>query len=152
LPGFFIDSSALVKRYHPEIGTPRVDRIVDSTSNIIVISRLTPVELISALAIKVRTKSILQQEADLALRRFRSDIAIGKLEVFSIARSEFSNAETLVERYAFTLRLRALDALHLAVALALRNKQLVDHFVAADETLCQVAEMEGFSVLNPAKP
>jgi predicted nucleic acid-binding protein len=58
----------------------------------------------------------------------------------------------LIEKYAFDRRLRALDALQLAVALELRNQGLIDHFVAADETLCQVAELEGFSVLNPAKP
>ena len=146
MPGYFIDSGALVKRYHPEVGTIRVDQIVDSASNTIVISRLTPVELISALAIKVRTKAIVQQEVELCLRRFRSDIAMGRPEVFSIAQSEFATAEFLVERYAVSLRLRALHALQLAVALALRKKQLVDHFVAADKTLCEVAERVGFSV------
>jgi hypothetical protein len=58
-------------------------------------------------------------------------------------------AESLVERYAFELRLRALDALQLAVALELRNQELVDHFVAADRTLCEVAGLEGFWVINP---
>ena len=58
-------------------------------------------------------------------------------------------AEFLVERYAFTLRLRALDALQLAVALELRNRGLIDLFVAADRILCQVAGLEGFSVINP---
>jgi predicted nucleic acid-binding protein len=125
---------------------------VDSANNTIVISRLTPVELISAFAIKVRTKSIAQQEPYLSLRRFRSDIAIGTLKVFSITHSEFASAEILVERYAFNSRLRALDALQLAVALALRKSQFVDHFVAADEALCHVAELEGLQVLNPAKP
>jgi len=46
-------------------------------------------------------------------------------------------------------RLRALDALQLAVALALRNQKLVDHFVAADAIPCEVAGLEGFSVINP---
>jgi hypothetical protein len=55
----------------------------------------------------------------------------------------------LVERYAFASRLRALDALQLAVALELRNQKLVDHFVAADTILCVVAGHEGFSVINP---
>jgi hypothetical protein len=57
--------------------------------------------------------------------------------------------ELLVERYAFDLRLRALDSLQLAVALELRNQKLVDHFVAADTILCKVAGLEGFSVINP---
>ena len=58
-------------------------------------------------------------------------------------------AEILVERYAFDSRLRALDALQLAVALELRNQKLGDHFVAADAILCEVARLEGFAVINP---
>jgi len=149
LPGHFFDSSALVKLYHAEIGTPVVDQIVNAAGNAIRISRLTPAELTSAFAIKVRTQSINREDADLLLRQFRKDLATGKLEIFSVAESEFAMAESLVERYAFELRLRALDALQLAVALELRNQGLVDHFVAADRTLCEVAGLEGFSVINP---
>ena len=42
---------------------------------------------------------------------------------FSIREAEFTGAELLVERYAFASRLRALDALQLAVALELRNQK-----------------------------
>jgi predicted nucleic acid-binding protein len=149
LPGHFFDSSALVKLYHPEVGTPVVDRIVYSSNSPIKISRLTPVELTSAFAIKVRTKAIDSEDADLFLLQFRTDVATGKLEVFSIGESEFAVAESLIERYAFKFRLRALDALQLAIALELRKQKLVDHFVAADRILCEVAELEGFLVINP---
>jgi hypothetical protein len=50
------------------------------------------------------------------------------LEIFSVAESEFAMAELLVEPYAFDYRLRALDALQLAVALELRNQVLVESF------------------------
>jgi len=149
LPGYFFDSSALVKLYHSELGTPAVDQILSAAGNRIRISRLTPAELTSAFAIKVRTQSISRQDADAFLGRFRRDVANGKLEVFSMAESEFAMADALVERYAFDFRLRALDALQLAVALELRNQQLVDHFVAADKILCEVATLEAFSVINP---
>ena len=149
MAGHFFDSSALVKLYHPEAGTPAVDQIVNSAGNLVRISRLTVVELTSAFAIKVRTQSINREDADLFLRQFRGDVATGKLEIFSVAESEFAMAELLVGRYAFDLRLRALDALQLAVALELRNQELVDHFVAADTALCEVARLEGFSVINP---
>jgi len=43
----------------------------------------------------------------------------------------------------------ALDALQLAVALELRHQKLVDDFVAADTILCEIAALEGFSVINP---
>jgi hypothetical protein len=64
-------------------------------------------------------------------------------------------AEHLLEKYAFDLRLRALDALdaiQIAVALGLRGQGLVDHFVAADKVFCEVAALEGFAVLNPEHP
>lgn len=147
--GHFFDSSALVKLYHTEDGTPAVDQIVGGSANVVRVSRLTMAELISAFAIKVRTRSINKEDADLFLRQFRQDVATGRLEVFSIGESEFTIAELLVERYAFGSRLRTLDALQLAVAIELRNQELVDHFVAADAILCEVARREGFSVINP---
>jgi uncharacterized protein len=149
LAGYFFDSSALVKLYHPEAGTPAVDQIVNDAGNVVRVSRLTVAELTSAFAIKVRTQSISQDDAGVFLRQFRRDIATRKLEVFSIGESAFTATELLVERYAFTSRLRALDALQLAVALELRNQKLVDQFVAADAILCEVARLEGFSVINP---
>ena len=138
-----------MKLYHPEAGTPFVDQIVNTADNVVRVARLTIAELTSAFAIKVRTQSIGRDDADVFLRQFRGDIASGKLEVFSIGEAEFAGAELLVDRYAFASRLRALDALQLAVALELRNQKLVDHFVAADTILCEVAGLEGFSVINP---
>lgn len=151
MAGYFFDSSALVKLYHPEAGTPAIDQIVNAAGNLVRISRLTVAELTSAFAIKVRAQSINREDADVFLEQFRKDIATGKLEIFSIGEPEFAMAELLVERYAFTLRLRALDALQLAVALELRNQKLVDHFVAAGTILCEVAVLEGFSVINPER-
>ena len=148
MAGYFFDSSALVKFYHPEAGTPAVDQIINVTGNVARVSRLTVAELTSAFAIKVRTQSINRQDADAFLRNFE-ETSTGKLEVFSIGEAEFARAELLVERYAFAQRLRPLDALQLAVALELRNKKLVDHLVAADAILCEVAALEGFSVINP---
>jgi predicted nucleic acid-binding protein len=149
LAGYFFDSSALVKHYHPEAGTRAIDQIVNDAGNLVRVSRLTVAELTSAFAIKVRTQSISREDAEFFLRQFKMDIATGKLEVFSIGESAFTATELLVERYAFTSRLRALDALQLAVALELQNQKLVDQFVAADAILCEVARLEGFSVINP---
>ncbi len=48
--------------------------------------------------------------------------------------------------------LRTADALHLAVALRLRDRESLDYFVSADANLCQIAEAEQLSVLNPETP
>jgi predicted nucleic acid-binding protein len=146
---YFVDSSALAKLYHPELGTPAMDRIAVAAEAEIYISRLTLVEIPSVFAIKVRTNFITREDAALALRRFHEDITTWKFAVAAIREPQFALAELLIERYAFSLRLRALDALQLAIALKLKEGFQVDHFVASDQVLCQVAESEGFSVLNP---
>ena len=152
MAAYFFDSSALAKLYHREIGTEEVDRIVSAPGNQVRLSRLAVVELSSVFAIKVRTRFLHKEDADLLLRQFRADVLARKLEVFSIGDFEFSLADRLIERYAHERRLRALDAIQLAVALSLRETDLVDHFVASDKVLCEVASLEGFSVLNPEDP
>jgi hypothetical protein len=64
----------------------------------------------------------------------------------------FEAAEHLITRYALSMRLRTLDALQLAVALDLKDQGLVDHFVAADLALLDVAALAGLNVTNPVSP
>lgn len=77
------------------------------------------------------------------------DIAAGRLQPYSLSDEHFEAAERLIGRHAFSLRLRTLDALHLAVALDLRDQGLIERFVAADRALCEAAALDGMSVLNP---
>ena len=61
-----------------------MDRIVNSNVNEVRLSRLSVAEMISAFAIKARTKSIDHEDARALVRRFRGDLARGKFEVFEI--------------------------------------------------------------------
>lgn len=149
---YFLDSSALAKLYHEEVGTAAVDQIGRTPGNQICISRLTVVELPSVFAIKVRTQFITRDDARLLVRQFHEDIISGKFEVFAVREPEFALAERLLEQYAFDFRLRTLDAIQIAVAIGLRRQEAVGHFVASDQVLCDVAAREGFSVLNPEHP
>ena len=148
MAAYFFDSSALAKLYHPEVGTPEMDKIVQTPGAQVRISRLTVVELPSVFAIKVRTRFISQEDARLFVRQFQDDIVAQKFLVTAVREPEF----VAVVRYAFDLRLRALDAIQIAVALRLRSQGLVDQFVAADKVLCEVAALESFAVLNPEHP
>ena len=152
MAAYFFDSSALAKLYHPEVGTPEIDEIVQMPGSQVRISRLTVVELPSVFAIKVRTRFISREAAHLLVRQFQDDIVARKFLVTAIREPEFIVAERLLEQYAFDLRLRALDAIQIAVALRLKSQGLVDQFVAADKVLCEVAALEGFAVLNPEHP
>jgi hypothetical protein len=60
----YLDTSGLVKHYHPEIGTPKVDRLWADPGTELLISRLSVVEAVSVLAKKVRSGTI--SAADLA--------------------------------------------------------------------------------------
>jgi predicted nucleic acid-binding protein len=112
---YFFDSSALAKLYHPQAGTPEVDKVVQTPGIQVRISRLTVVELPSVFAIKVRTHFISREDARLLVRQFQEDIVAEKFLVTAIREPEFGVAERLIERYAFDGRLRALDAIQIAV-------------------------------------
>ncbi|HEX8998687.1 MAG TPA: type II toxin-antitoxin system VapC family toxin, partial [Blastocatellia bacterium] len=60
MPGYFLDTSALSKHYHAEVGTATVDAIFTLAGQTpgaqLYISRLAVVEYRSALAKKVRSK------------------------------------------------------------------------------------------------
>ena len=77
MAGYFFDSSALAKLYHPEVGSAEVFRIFSEPNRRILISRLTPVEMQSVFAIKVRTGVILRQDAELLRQRMIAHLAGG---------------------------------------------------------------------------
>ncbi|MGH9785013.1 MAG: type II toxin-antitoxin system VapC family toxin [Terriglobia bacterium] len=147
---YFFDTSALVKYYHVEVGTPAVSGIFAERDRKIRISSLGLLEIQSAFAMKVRSGALARHGAGLQRARLMLDVAAGDIEVFGVAEDHFVAAERLVGRHAFTRRLRSLDALQLAVALDLHGQGLVDSFVAADQSLCEVAVIEGLNVNNPA--
>lgn len=149
MAGYFFDSSALVKLYHSEPGTSQVLKIFGERGRRILISRLTLVEIQSAVAVKVRTGVIGRETAEALRRRVLGHAASGELAVFTLTDAHFAAAERLIANHGFEHRLRTLDALHLAVAGDLREQGLVDCFVASDRAICEVALIEHFSVLNP---
>jgi uncharacterized protein len=144
----FLDTSALVKYYHPEDGTSEVTRIVEESGSLHYISRLSLVETVSAFAVKVRIGQIDEQAWNELRRRFYHDIGQGRFRIMPVNTSRYQEATQLIERHVRS-RLRTLDAIQLAVALALSQQGMLDHFVCADQTLCETAIAEGLTVINP---
>ena len=64
----------------------------------------------------------------------------------------FQMAGDLIGKHAMSRQLRTLDAIQLAVALHFHHSFLVDHFVCADQRLCDVAILEGLAVIKPRAP
>ncbi len=122
MPNYFLDTSALAKRYHKESGSEYLDRILEQQGSQSLISHLSIVELESVLAIKRRTGEIDQQALEIARRRFRADLARQRLIVAPPVReSHFHSARKLLIQYGVAEGLRTLDALQLAIALDLRE-------------------------------
>jgi predicted nucleic acid-binding protein len=149
---YFFDSSALIKLYHPELGSRRIAAMFGEPDRRIIISRLAGVELHSALALKTRTGHLGEGDAAALRIRFLDDVANGALALVAVGDLHYPAAERLIIRYGDRQGLRTLDALQLAVALEVKDRVGLEAFVAADKALCEVATLEGFAVLNPEHP
>jgi predicted nucleic acid-binding protein len=139
---YFLDSSAFVKRYHPEAGTDKVLALSNDPQNRILISRLTLVETRSAFAVKVRTGHIREVTAVALWIQLLADLASGIFELLAITNAHYLLADELIGRYGFRYRLRTLDALQLAVVLSQSKYSAIDGFVLADQVLFEVASVE----------
>jgi len=139
---YFLDTSALVKRYHSEKGTDKIDKIFSQDDRAIVISSISLTEMVSALNRKKEDKIILKEDLKIALSKFFHD-AIKDFLILEIDGEHIKGSITLVLKR----NIRTLDALQLAVALSL--KELKVTFVCADKKLVSVAEKEGLQTINP---
>lgn len=146
MTAYFVDTSALVKRYVNEPGSTWVRSWIElPADNTIIASELVAVEVYSALARRRRdgtldanAVSLLQNDL---LGHIQSEYVIITLESKILVR-----ARRLIDQYP----LRTLDAIQLATALyatSLSNVAL--YFICADVNLLAAAAAEGFAVDNP---
>jgi hypothetical protein len=149
MPGYFLDSSAPGKRYHPEVGSAHVDALVRAPQLVRFISRLSVVELQSVFAGKVRTQAIAEADLELLRARFLQDIARLELRVVRMTDAHYRGAEQLIQQHGVRRSLRTLDALQLSVALTRHRRVTLEALVCTDEGLCYVAQEEGLHIINP---
>lgn len=148
---YYLDASALVKRYAPEPGSDWVLEITDPTAgHTIILSEITLAEVAAALAAKQRApRGLTLEERDRALSRFLQDCA----EIFLLLQVDRSGIDRAVE-LTQSHRLRGYDAVQLATAL-IANDDLVkqEHpplvFVASDNDLLAAARADGLTADNP---
>lgn len=152
MPHYFLDTSALAKLYRKELGSDLVDRIVAEQGSRRFISRFTLLEMESVLALKFRTGEIDEQSLTMARRRLEADLGSRRLLVATVSDDHLRGARQLLIEHGRTEALRGPDALQLSVAFGLKRAGLVSVFVAADQKLCRVAMIEGFTTLNPEQP
>ncbi|MDJ1173823.1 type II toxin-antitoxin system VapC family toxin [Roseofilum capinflatum] len=147
---YFLDSSALVKRYLNEIGSTWVVRLCDrSLNHELFVVAITAVEVIAAITRRSRGGSISISDATLARDQFRFDLH-NQYQVIEITEIIINSAMTLSETYG----LRGYDAIQLAAGCAVHSACITNQlpaliFVSADHELNLAAASEGLRVENP---
>src|SRR5437870_6159020 len=116
MPAFFLDTSALAKRYVVEAGSAWVTALTESAAgNTCWISSVTPVELLAGFYRRVRVRALTLVQAQLAETIFRNELVTHFLLV-DLNAVIIEDAMRLVGIHP----LRAYDVLQLAVALDLK--------------------------------
>lgn len=115
MPGYFLDTSALAKLYHPEIGSERLESLVQAPGTRLIVSQLSLIEIQSVFATKGRTGVFGKATLDQLRGLFFSDLATGRFAVVLLAGRHSQSAETLIRNHAADYALRTLDAMQLSV-------------------------------------
>jgi uncharacterized protein len=146
MSNYYIDTSALAKRYLSEIGSNWITTLVDPTAgNVIVICDLTPVEFFSTVARRQREGTVTPSNALILQTRFLADVEREYLSV-PLESMVLSRARDLLTRHP----LRSLDSVQLASAIeAVNILSEPMTFISADNNLLSAAALEGFGTDNP---
>jgi len=147
---YFLDSSALVKRYVAEIGSGWVVGLCNPMlKNDVFIAAITAVEITAAISRRTRAGSINIQNAIIVYHQFKNDIE-SEYQVIEITDNIINSGMRLAEKYC----LRGYDAVQLAAAesintLCIANSLPQLTFVSADKELNIAAVSAGLFVENP---
>ena len=150
MSAYYLDTSALVKRYIDEIGSVWLRANIDPVLRpFLVISQLLVVEVHSALNRRLREGTISQDDCTRTKHAFQGDCQ-NEYNLIPVSEAIVDLACDLLERHP----LRASDAIHLATALT-SNQLLSSHglpaftFLCADDRLIDAATAEGLATDNP---
>lgn len=142
MPLFYVDTSALVKRYHIESGSDQVDRLFADPGAMFVTANLAVTELTSALGRKCQEGLLTREGLEQILAVVARDV-LTDFWLIDLDRAHISRSQHLILHH----HLRTLDALHLATLLSIKDLHPV--LVSADVRLLQAASREGINQLNP---
>ena len=147
---YYVDSSALVKRYCRETGSLWVRHLADpEQGNGIFTAHITGIEVVAAIARKARMGEMSESDATTAIRTFRHHFQT-QYQIVLMTLEIVDRAMELAEKR----RLRGYDAAQLASALVVHAELVASGvsepiFICADTNLNEVAQAENLSVQNP---
>lgn len=147
---YFLDSSALLKRYVPEVGTAWIQSITDAQSqNLLIVAHIAWVEICSAIARRQREGSISSTQTNQVLAALRAHWNT-QYFIVAIDHTLIDLAGQLVNQHP----LRAYDAVQLASALSIQGQLASPSvtsltFLTADTRLLAIAQSESLLADNP---
>jgi predicted nucleic acid-binding protein len=150
MPSFFVESSALVKRFAPESGSSFVLNLLrPSAKNRFYVARITEVEVCAALVRRRKGQSLSASQSSKAMRRLRREFPI-RFTHIAINEDVIIGALRLTETYG----LRGYDAVQLSAALKANSERVSRGLlplilVSSDDELNSAAKSEGLTVENP---
>ena|ERR1051326_8243994 len=113
MAAYFLDSSALVKRYAAETGTAWVTGLIaPAAGNLVLVARITGVETVAALARKRKGNLLSQADTTTALATLRKELA-GLFVTIEVTAALLTSAADLAEKHV----IRGYDAVQLAAAI-----------------------------------
>ena len=139
---YYVDTSALVKRYHLEQGSDRIDRLFADANAGLVMAGFALTELTSALDRKCQEGLLTGEGLTQVLAVVARDV-LAEFWLVELDRAHVRLSQSLILSH----HLRTLDALHLAVIVSIKDLHPV--LVSADARLLQAAGKEGIELLNP---
>ena len=135
----FIDTSSIVKLYHKEVNTARIEAIFSRNTIVeVFLSEITKIEFTSAVWKKARVKEIAEAEAGTIVDLFEKDCM--KFSFIPVDSSIVEQAKVLISRY-WSKGLRTLDSIQLATAISLSGS--VQSAICSDEVLKTILITEG---------
>lgn len=150
MAAYYLDTSALIKRYAVETGTAWVTALTaPQSAHEIYTVILTGPEMIAALYRKVRTGESTAIQAQRQAADFDRDWRT-QYQVLDVVQEIADEAMLLARRHG----LRGYDAVHLATALSVHRAHVQvglppPDFVSADNDQIRAAAAEGLAVDNP---
>jgi predicted nucleic acid-binding protein len=146
---YFVDTSALAKRYLSETGSQLVDTIAREHAGELFIAAISPVEVTAAVTRRARGGYLPGEEASKILSAFRHHAAT-EYRLVRLTDSVLAKAMDLAQRHG----LRGYDAVQLACAMEVATNNIADGrspliLVSSDAELNAAGRREGLTVLDP---
>jgi predicted nucleic acid-binding protein len=147
---YFLDSSALVKRYISETGSAWILGLFDpALNNEVFIAAITSVEIIAAITRRSRSGSISITDVTVTCNQFKSDLQ-KDYQIVEITENIINSGMVLSQTYG----LRGYDAIQLAAGRAVNTLCIANGlppitFVSADNELNAAVISEGLMIENP---